>query len=224
MNKNIPHAILSAMFLIIVSFCSGCSTISSTPPHLSKDEYKAIFSDAISKSLNTKNGNNVCLSPTFGMGAFMSDTVEVNLDLPQNFLQMPTGQASQLKALEAAGLLVSSESERKVMEKMQKFRTYKRTEKGEHYYVEGKFCYAQAELDKILKWKGPITLDEYRAAWVYFTVKTTKVADWATIPEILAAFPTAKSTLQDTPPKVHQTVIDLSSEGWEVNEWSKLLQ
>jgi hypothetical protein len=41
---------------------------------------------------------------------------------------------------------------------------------------------------------------------------------------VLVTVPSAKSTLQDDPDKIRQVLIDLSSEGWEVNEWSKVLQ
>lgn len=158
----------------------------------------------------------------FGSGA--SGSIELN----QRFLDLsssaPTGQASQFKALEEAGLVTSVSSERMVKDKLESFRTYRRTEKGNRYFSESRLCYARAELNTIVKWKGPAAFGEYKIAWVYYTTKVINVAEWATMPEILATFPTVKSTLQDDPNKVRQALIDLTSEGWEVNEWSKVLQ
>jgi len=75
-----------------------------------------------------------------------------------------------------------------------------------------------------VKWRGPAVFGEYQIAWVYFTARTSKVADWASTPAFLAAFPTARAMLQSDPQKVRQALIDLTSEGWEVNEWSRVLQ
>jgi len=188
-----------------------------------KEEYRKIFSDAISQSLSAKKTNNICLTPIY-FGANGSQPIELNQKFVDSAQSMPTGQAAQLEALEEAGLMKSIPTERTVNNKTEFFRSYTRTAKGNQYYSENRFCYGRAELNKIVKWKGPAAFGDYKIAWVYYTAKITNVADWVTTPAILAAFPTAKSTLQDDPDKVRQALIDLSSEGWEVNEWSKVLQ
>ena len=157
-------------------------------------------------------------------GSDGSESIEVNQRQVELSQSAPTGMAAQLKALEEVGLVTGSASERMVNNRMEAFRRYKRTDKGNSHFSEGRFCYARAELNRIIKWKGPATFDEYRIAWVYFTAKTSNIAEWVTTPAVLAAFPSAKSTLKDDPQKVRQVLIDLTSEGWEVNEWSKVLQ
>jgi hypothetical protein len=197
--------------------------LAAAEPHTSKAEYKKIFVDAITKSLASQKGYNTCLPQSFFLGPGQD-----SMDLSQRALELmptaPAGQAAQLNALEEVGLLTSTPSQRTINNKMESFKTYRKTEKGQRYFSENRFCYGRAELNKIVKWKGPAVFGEYKIAWVYYTVKVSDVADWALAPSILAAFPAAKSTLQDEPDKVRQVFIDLSSEGWEVNEWSKVLQ
>lgn len=191
------------------------------PP--TKAQYQKIFSDALSKMFSSQKAENVCLPPMY-FGPNAPGSIELNqrqLDLSSS---APTGQAAQLKALEEAGLVTSVASERMVKDKLESFRTYRRTDKGNRYFSDGRFCYARAELKNIVKWKGPAVFGEYKIAWVYYTTKVTDVAEWASMPEILTAFPTAKSALRDDPNKVRQVLVDLTSEGWEVNEWSKVLQ
>jgi hypothetical protein len=192
-------------------------------PHPSKEQYRKIFSDVIAKFLSSQKADNICL-PAIYFRSGGSESIELNqrqIDLSPS---APTGQASQLKALEDVGLVTSISSERMVNNKPESFRIYRRTEKGNRFFSEGRFCYGRAELNRIVKWKGPATFGEYKIVWVYYTAKNTDIAEWVTTPAILAAFPTAKSTLQDEPDKVRQVLIDLTSEGWEVNEWSRVLQ
>jgi hypothetical protein len=219
-KQNNRHISRAAALVLCLSLWS---CFASAQPRPNKAEYKKIFSDAISNSLSSQKSNNVCLPPmNFGSGG--SNSIELNQRIMDASPSAPTGQASQLNALEEAGLVTSVPSERTINNKIESFRGYKRTEKGNRYYSEGRFCYGRAELNRIVKWKGPAIFGEYKIAWVYYTAKTTNIAEWATSPAILAAFPSAKSTLQDDPDKIRQVLIDLSSEGWEVNEWSKVLQ
>lgn len=219
-EQDSRHIFQGAVLVLCLSLWPCFASAQSQPD---KAQYKNIFSDAISQFLSSRKANNICLPPTyFGSGG--SQSIELNQRLLDSSPSAPTGQASQLKALEEAGLVTSVPSERMINNKMESFRSYRRTEKGNQYYSERQFCYARAELNRIVKWKGPAIFGEYKIAWVYYTTKTTHVAEWVTTPSILAAFPSAKSTLQDDLDKVRQAFIDLSSEGWEVNEWSKVLQ
>jgi hypothetical protein len=216
-RKNKLRSSMSAILALAIACCCG---VSLAQPHLSKAAYHKVFADAISAFLHLKDGNNLCLPPMFWTGAPGAEVISINLNLPQ----FPSGPGAQLQALEEAGLVTGTSSQRTVNGKIESFRNYTKTEKGASYFSEGRFCYARAELDKIVKWKGPATFDEYRIALVYFTAKASNVADWATNPAVLAAFPSVKAALQDSPPKVRQVFVDLSSEGWEVNELSKFVQ
>jgi hypothetical protein len=206
--------------LAAAALCSGCA-VTSVP---SKDEYRAIFTQVVRKSFDESKVNNVCLPPLFGLGPLGPEAIEINLENDFRTLQSPLGRASQMKALESVGLVVGVESERMLNNKPQKVVTYRRTDKGATYFSGGTFCYARAELDSIVKWKGPVVLGEYRVAWVYYTTRTTALADWAQTPAVLAAFPTVAAMVKGDAPKTRQIAIDLSSEGWDVAEYSKFLQ
>lgn len=188
-----------------------------------KARYRELFAEAIGKFLGAGKGNNICL-PMMYFGSGPNQAMEINQRVLDTSASTPAGQGAQVKALEEAGLLTGTTLERQVNNKPETFRSYRRTDKGNEYFKDGRFCYARAELNTIVKWKGPAILGEYQIAWVYYTVKATHIADWATAPAVLAAFPTAKSTLQDEPDKLRQAFIDLTSEGWEVNEFSRVLQ
>ena len=189
----------------------------------SKAEYQRIFTEAIQKSFAARTEGNVCLPPMYWTGG-PTGWIEVSQRVLDASAQSPTGQAAQMKALEEAGLIAGAPTQRTVAGRTEAYVRYIRTDKGNAVFFENRFCYARAELDRIVKWRGPAVFGEYQIAWVYFTARTSKVADWAATASFQAAFPTARSTLHDEPQKVRQALIDLTSEGWEVNEWSRVLQ
>jgi hypothetical protein len=198
---------------------AGCAT--SGPTALSKASYSETFSDVLRKSFAETKNDNVCLPQLFGFGNVATDSAEVGPDNASGVM-LPNRNA-QFKALESVGLVSGVESERTVAGKAQHFTTYRRTAQGEATFFNATFCYARIEFDRVVKWKGPVILGDYRVAWVYYAAKPGHVADWARAPAIIAAFPTVKAFLND-PPKERQVAIDLSSEGWGIAEYSKLLQ
>jgi hypothetical protein len=211
--------------LLLAVLCSaGCATIAGGGGGLGKDEYRRIFADVLWKTLNAKPGNNICLPPIFGFGEAPSDAADVNIDAEPMASEAATGRRAQLVALESVGLVSGVESVRKVGNNTQHVMTYRRTAKGNAALVGSAFCYARGEFDAISKWKGPIVLGQYQAAFVYYTTKTVHIDDWARAPAVLAAFPTVAPIVNGAPAKVRQVAIDLSSEGWDVAEYSKFLQ
>ncbi len=208
----------------------------------SKEQYRKIFTEALNKFLTSPKKYNVCLPPlpwkTDG-----SESIDVNETQMAQAAAFPTGLAAQMKALEAAGLVAGTTVDRTVVGKqLDLVRRFKRTEMGNTYFsratgptevfMNGQLCYARAELEKIVKWRGPATFGEYSIAWVSFATRLTDVADWVKTPAVLAAFPAARSNLiaanppsKDEPERrPRQVFVDLTSEGWEVNEWSRVLQ
>ncbi len=202
----------SALFVLLF----GCAQPG--PPHLSKQEYEEVFAQAIAKSFAASRANNVCLPQMFWTNAGYIEIQEPAAGTP------PAGLAAQLAALNEAGLVYRSTSERTVNNRTTTYVRYTRTAKGNQYFANGRFCYGHAQLRKILKWRGPAVLGEYAIAWVYYTAKAANVAEWAEDPGIQQAFPDVRSTLHAETDKVRQALIDLTSEGWEVNEWSRVLQ
>lgn len=76
-------------------------------------------------------------------------------------------------------------------------------------------CWGQMALDKVVKWEGPVKFGEYQAANVTYTYKVENIAEWAKKPEIQAAFPSVKSTLDGMGTKELQHGVKLTSVGWE---------
>ncbi len=213
-----------AAFLLVTLIAAGCATNAGGGVWLGKDEYRRIFAGVLQKTLNSKPGNNICLPPIFGFGDVVTDAADVNVDAEPMASEAATGRRAQLLALESVGLVSGVESTRKVGNTMQHVMSYRRTAKGNAALVGSAFCYARGEFDAIEKWKGPIVLGAYQAAFVYYTTKTAHVDDWAKAPAVLAAFPTVAPIVNGAPAKVRQVAIDLSSEGWDVAEYSKYLQ
>lgn len=192
----------------------------------SKEQFRKIFTQVLQKFIASKPGPNICLPPMFGYGDNVSETVDVNPDVE---MQVPginsgTSRSAQFKALETAGLVSSTEATRTFNNKPQRILTYRRTAKGLASSQGPSICYARGELDQVVKWKGPAVLGAYQAAFVYYTVKTTDISDWAKSAEIQSAFPATVPIVKGQSAKVRQVIIDLSSEGWDIAEYSKYVQ
>lgn len=216
------------MGLMAALAVASCATAPVSSYHTAaKDEYRKIFTRVLQQYIASKPGPNICLPPLFGYGDFVSETAVVNPD--QEAMQLPginsgTSRAAQFKALESAGLVSSTESTRPQNNKPLRVLTYRRTAKGVASSQGASICYARGELDQVVKWKGPAVLGEYQAAFVYYTVKTTHIEDWAKSADIQSAFPTTAPIINGEAAKVRQAVIDLSSEGWDIAEYSKYVQ
>jgi hypothetical protein len=213
------------MAALVVASCA--TTPATSYSAASKEQYRKIFNQVLQKYLASKPGPNICLPPLFGYGDIVSDTTDVNPD--QEIMQLPgmnsaTSRTAQFKALESAGLVSSTESTRTFNNKPQRLLTYRRTAKGLASSQGASICYARGDLDQVVKWKGPAVLGEYQAAFVYYTVKTTHIEDWAKSADIQSAFPTTVPIVKGDSAKVRQAVIDLSSEGWDIAEYSKYVQ
>jgi hypothetical protein len=192
-----------------------------------KETYRRIFVEVLQKDFSAKTGLNICLPPLFGFGDVTSETIDVMPDTesaPMPGAYPALSRSAQLRALEAAGLVSSTETTRTVGNRTQRVLTYRRTALGQADSQGGAICYARAELDRVVKWKGPAVLGEYQVAFVYYTVKTVRIEPWAKAADIQAAFPSTSPIVRGEPAKVRQTVIDLSSEGWDIAEWSKYMQ
>jgi hypothetical protein len=71
---------------------------------------------------------------------------------------------------------------------------------------------------------GLVSSTESTRTVVYYTVKTTRIEDWAKSPDVQSAFPAVIPIVKGEEAKVRQVVIDLSSEGWDIAEYSRYLQ
>lgn len=214
----------ATMTLIAVTLATGSPASPSTSYNpVAKEQYRKIFTQVLQRFVSSRPGPNICLPPLFGYGDTVAETAEVFPDT-QAGGPVANSRLSQFKALESAGLVAATESTRTVGAKTQRVLTYRRTGAGMAVSQGNAICYARGELDQLEKWKGPVALGEYQAALVYYTVKTTRIEDWAKSADIQAAFPTTVPIVKGETPKVRQAVIDLSSEGWDIAEYSKYVQ
>ena len=139
----------------------------------------------------------------------------------------------QMRALEAAGLVrgedISVQDTILIGMNLQ-VRRYTLTEAAKPFVQEkevasildGKvsvkrLCWGRKALAKVVKWEGPMKFGEYQEARVIYTYKVDKLADWATKPELQAAFGEVKVILDGAGTKEDRHAIKLTSEGWESN-------
>jgi hypothetical protein len=211
-------------FCVVAALGAGCGTVGQTSGRIdgmSDAAYRQVFTEVIGRTLADAKKDNVCIPAL----SFANPAIDVALDAESN--PSPAVQQTrfvQLRALEAVGMVTRNDGTREVNGRTQHIASFRVSDQARPYLVDHALCYARATLDNVVKWKGPIALGDYRAAFVYYTTKIGPLADWARAPEIVAAFPTIALNVKNGTPKTRQVVIDKSSEGWDVAEYSKLLQ
>ncbi len=170
-------------------------------------------------------------------GAVISDElkrVEVCLPFekwPYRVVANDTGRMGQMTVLEAAGLVSGADFETDDLNFMGKptgrkikLRIYNLTGEGKKFFhdneaakaadvVNGNLCYGKLSLDKIVKWEGTNSPQDIL---VTYSAKLEGLADWAKKPELQAVFPgTAKFIAESLAGKENQTILKLTSLGWE---------
>jgi len=143
---------------------------------------------------------------------------------------MPFGSATQMAALESAGLVkgVDTVVGDQFKTKVKRYtltdaaKPFIREETVDSYGWNGKtkvkeidIRWGKMSLKKIVKWEGPIKLGDYQEADVTYTYNVTDVADWARRPEVQAAFPSIKNTLDAAGSNQARRAVKLTSQGWE---------
>lgn len=150
----------------------------------------------------------------------------------------PTSPSGQMAALEAVGLVKGADIEVEIMGIMGKptggktrIRRYVLTDAAKPFAQErpvdlidynnkspGKhmdLCWGKKALGKIVKWEGPIKFGDYQAAGITYLYKVDNLANWATKPEVQAAFPVVKVLLDGADTKEAKHSVKLTSQGWE---------
>lgn len=164
--------------------------------------------------------------------------VDVPVAEAQAQKNLPFGRAKQMAALEAAGLAKGEDADVKVKNYMgkpigvtSKVRRYSLTDAAKPYLKEREvrpslfadqspkketdLCWGKESLDKVVKWEGTIKLGDYQESGVIYTYKLDNLATWAKTPEIQAAFPFVKTTLEGAGSNELKRGVTLTSEGWE---------
>ena len=149
-----------------------------------------------------------------------------------------SGRAAQMAALESAGMVkgVDTEIEEKGMfptspvnkRKVKRYtlvdgaKPFTREFDANSFGMNGNttvkktdLCWGKQALDKIVKWKGPMTMGSYQEAVLIYTYKVNNTADWAKRADVQAAFPQIKNMLDAAGKNELPHAAELTSEGWE---------
>lgn len=134
-----------------------------------------------------------------------------------------TGTAGQMVALEAAGLVECTASGNgRLCSLTDAAQPFIQEREATSWGVNGStkvtqidLCWGQKAIDKIVKWEGPMKFGDYQEARLTYTYKLDNTAEWARKPEIQAAFPLVKSTLEGAGSRESKHAVKLTNQGWE---------
>ena len=215
MKKNI--AILAALSIATLTACGNKT-----------DANEKNFGAAMNQYF--EESGDLCLNVSWPV-----DLSEMDLRLQKT---MQAGRANQMAALEAAGLVKGADTEVEIMGIMgrpmgakAKIKRYTLTDTAKPFAQEkvvasiginGKtdekqtdLCWGKKTLDKVVKWEGPMKLGDYQEAGITYTYKVNNLADWAKKPEVQAAFPEVKITLDRAGSQEYRRTLKLTNRGWE---------
>ena len=204
--------------LLALSGCGDKTDTGSSKP----DSLETNFATAVDQYLE-KNGD-LCL----GLTSWPVDIDEADF-LPAN-ATFGT-EARQMSALEALGIATRTDT---VAGKGRgKIRRYSLSDEGKRFIRErdvistgldgnktvkqGDLCYGKLQLDKVVKWTGPVKLGDYQEATVNFTYKIKGLATWAEKPEFQKDFPDAAKVITDEGTAERSRLLKLISTGWQVS-------
>lgn len=147
-----------------------------------------------------------------------------------------TGVANRMAALEAAGLVSGTAAEVQDKGFLNHVSTYKvkrydlvaaatpfvREKEATQISLDGAtksihrdLCWGQKTLDAVVKWEGPMKFGDYQEASVTYTYKIKNLANWATRPDVQAAFAGVKPLIDGAGAKELKHAVKLTSQGWE---------
>lgn len=218
--KTIKHAaIFGASAIAILSGC-GSKT----------DANESNFTRALNQYLEKKG--TLCIGTT-------TWPVEVRERDARARLPLAIEKLQQMEALKRAGLVTSEELDVDVLDYNSKptgnkirVRHYSLTDAAKPYSRHSKvnmmvglneyrleqhtdLCWGQKAVDKIVKWEGPTKSGDYQEAWVTFTYRIDKMADWAKRDEVQAAFNEMQVQVDGAGKKSLRRGVKLTSIGWE---------
>jgi len=171
--------------------------------------------------------------------------VEVNEQDVRISKSLGGGRAAQMAALEAVGLAKGTEIDKPSMSftgqptgRTYRVKSYMLTDASKPYQREvaaasvdllGKpipprtdLCWGRKALAEVVKWEGPLKLGDYQEALVLYRYKLDAVADWATKPEVTAAYPQIARVIDGANGEPSKHAVKLTSEGWEAKGMDNL--
>lgn len=209
MKKSLPWLTLFSVLLLV-----SCAS--------KKDANEKNFSEALNSYLAKKG--QLCL----GIPSAWP------VDLNEAERRSGMGTATEMAALEKAGLVRSHETETEYMPPLSsrpvktKVLRYELTDNGKTFYrekdrlglarnkqVQGDLCYGQQALDKIVKWEGPTAVGDSKETTIFYTYKIAGLAEWAKNPDIQRVFPGIVSTIDGAGKTQMNQALTLTNHGWE---------
>jgi hypothetical protein len=200
--------------LIVLVILGGCSN--------EKKPNAANFSKAINQYL-AKHGQ-AC--------TFFAQTFPI--DIPTSELKDQYGAASQMAALEKAGLVHGSNTTAVIHGMMgalgpsapRPVRRYELTDEGQRYFrmkpgilgESGAFCYGQETVDSIVKWTEPAMKGSYTQSEVTYTYGIADLAPWSKQADVQQAFGDIRTTVSGISKSRETAGLQLTDKGWEVPE------
>lgn len=119
----------------------------------------------------------------------------------------PTGEASQMAALETAGLVLSTHTANGTV--------YDLTDQGKKYTNEkGSLCYGKETLKKIVEVAPVVKLGEAQGTTARYTTNIIGLASWASRPEIQKAYPWIGEIIKRSAQSTQKANLKLTQTAW----------
>jgi len=199
----------SAAFIILC--LTSCSAVGLDPKAPSEGNFKKAIDQYLAAN------------PSYGKDCFnLNGTLPYDLPRRQDD---PT-----LKALEAAGLLHSSDVMAVTGNHLPGYnpgpepvKRFEATEAGRKFFSPAEqvfgppstqVCWANIRVDTIVKWFNEPADGSMAVNWTY---QLTDVPDWAKRPEAVAGIPQIKDRMEQQKKRVRGALLKLSNQGWDVS-------
>ncbi|MGF7187541.1 hypothetical protein [Robbsia andropogonis] len=223
--NHVPHRSRRGVAALTMFAALGVLTACSSK----QDASSSNFSTALGRYLEVDG--DLCLN----VGRFPVDISEGDLKAQPT---TPDGPAAEMAALQRTGLVSSVDVltgelayvDRHLTGRRAMVRRYTLTTAGrdalrkivgDEVQATGKretersdLCYGKIEVDKVIDWDGPTTVDGRKEAVVHYTYQVNQVAEWAKTPTFGAAFPEVQNTLNGAGEARLSTTMVLGKEGW----------
>jgi hypothetical protein len=151
------------------------------------------------------------------------------VDVSESEQKLQSGTGSQMAALEAAGVVRSSDTVASAPGifgpgATRRVKRYEPTDAGKTYLQHASgifsqsagFCYGEKTVDSIVKWTEPVTMGASSQTEVTYTYKIADLAQWAQRPDVQQAFGDVRTTVNGISKSSEVAGLQLTNQGWEV--------
>ena len=199
--------------LVLLTLIIGVSVIGCSNP---KTPSNSNFKAAINKHLTTAGKE--CVG---GFNQFPVDIVKSQAAWQRHDVE-------RMSAFESAGVVKASDAmavpENSMMKEPVSVTRYELTESGKKALQQGvgilggsfpELCYAQEDVDSIVKWNEPMTQGGFSITVVTYTYRLKDVADWAKNERVNQVYPEIKRAFNGERIQEKTITMQLTNRGWE---------